>query len=148
MKALLQRVDEASVSVGGKDVGRIGNGLVVFVGVENGDTEKDVSYITDKTVGLRIFTDTAGKFNLSCRDIHGSILVISQFTLLADTRHGRRPSFTNAAAPNTAEHYFNMLVERIRATGLPVFTGVFQSHMIVEIHNNGPVTIMLDSRER
>lgn len=148
MKALIQRVNKASVSVAGNDVGCIDRGLVVFIGVESGDNEKDVNYLVDKIVDLRIFTDNGGKFNLSCRNIHGSILIVSQFTLIADTRRGRRPSFTNAAAPDIAEHYFNMFVERVRSTGLPVSTGVFKSYMAVEIHNDGPVTIMIDSRDR
>ena len=148
MKALLQRVTEASVSVGGEVVGRIGRGLVIFVGVANGDTEKDARYLAQKTVNLRIFSDEAGRFNLSALDIEGELLLVSQFTLLADTRKGRRPSFVEAAPPAQAEQLFEQFVEQARATGLKVETGCFQQYMQVEIHNDGPVTILLDSREK
>jgi len=148
VKALLQRVTKASVSVGGEVVGSIGPGLVVFVGVANGDSEKDVQYLAEKTTGLRIFDDGQGKLNLSVQDIGGELLLVSQFTLLADTRKGRRPSFTDAAPPTRAEALFNQFVEQVRATGLKVATGRFQQYMQVEIHNDGPVTIMLDSREK
>ena len=148
MKALLQRVTEASVSVAGEIVGRIGQGLVVFVGVASGDTEKDVSYLVQKTVNLRIFSDEAGKFNLSALDIKGELLLVSQFTLLADTRKGRRPSFVEAAPPAPAEQLFEQFVEQAGAAGLKVETGRFQQYMQVEIHNDGPVTILLDSREK
>lgn len=148
MKALLQRVSAASVSVAGEVVGRIGRGLVVFVGVANGDTEKDAQYLAQRTVNLRIFSDQAGRFNLSALDIQGELLLVSQFTLLADTRKGRRPSFTDAAPPAQAEELFQQFVEQARATGLKVETGRFQQYMQVEIHNDGPVTIMLDSREK
>ena len=148
MKALLQRVTRASVSVGGEVVGKIGRGLIVFVGVANGDTEKDAQYLVQKTVNLRLFSDEAGKFNLSALDIEGELLLVSQFTLLADTRKGRRPSFIEAAAPAQAEELFERFVEQAHATGLKVETGRFQQYMQVEIHNDGPVTILLDSRER
>ena len=148
MKALLQRVTRASVSVGGEVVGRIGRGLVVFVGVANGDTEKDAQYLAQKTANLRLFSDEAGKFNLSALDIKGELLLVSQFTLLADTRKGRRPSFIEAAPPAQAEELFEQFVEQARATGLKVETGRFQQYMQVEIHNDGPVTILLDSREK
>ena len=148
MKALLQRVTGASVSVGGEVVGRIGRGLVVFVGVASGDTEKDAQYLVQKTVNLRIFSDEAGKFNLSALDIKGELLLVSQFTLLADTRKGRRPSFVEAAPPAQAEQLFDQFVEQARAAGLKVETGRFQQYMQVEIHNDGPVTILLDSREK
>jgi D-tyrosyl-tRNA(Tyr) deacylase len=148
LKALLQRVTRASVSVGGEVVGRIGQGLIVFVGVANGDTEKDVQYLVQKTVNLRLFSDEAGKFNLSALDINGELLLVSQFTLLADTRKGRRPSFIEAAAPAQAEELFEQFVKQSRATGLKVETGRFQQYMQVEIHNDGPVTILLDSREK
>lgn len=148
MKALLQRVSRASVSVGGEVVGSIGRGLVVFVGVADGDTGEDVRYLAQKVVGLRIFTDEDGKFNLSAMDIRGELLLISQFTLLASTRKGRRPSFTDAAPPDHAEELFRQYVEQSSATGLRVATGRFQQSMQVEIHNDGPVTIMLDSRDR
>jgi len=148
VKALLQRVTKASVSVGGEVVGSIGPGLVVFVGVANGDSERDVQYLAEKTTGLRIFDDGQGRLNLSVQDIGGELLLVSQFTLLADTRKGRRPSFTDAAPPAQAEALFNQFVEQVRATGLKVATGRFQQCMQVEIHNDGPVTIMLDSREK
>jgi len=148
VKALLQRVTGASVSVGGEVVGRIGRGLVILVGVADGDTEKDAQYLAQKTVSLRIFSDEAGRFNLSALDIKGELLVVSQFTLLADTKKGRRPSFTEAAPPAQAEELFERFVEQARATGLKVETGRFQQYMQVEIHNDGPVTILLDSREK
>ena len=148
MKALLQRVIEASVKVGGEVVGKIGQGLVVFAGIAQGDTEKDIDYLADKIVNLRIFSDEASKFNLSALEIRGEILIVSQFTLLADTRKGRRPSFTQAAAPEQAEALFNLFVDRVRGSGLRVETGRFQQHMLVEIHNDGPVTIALDSKEK
>ncbi len=148
MKVLLQRVTAASVSVAGETVGKIGQGLVVFVGVAGGDTEKDVQYLAQKTVSLRIFSDEAGKFNLSALDIKGELLVVSQFTLLADTRKGRRPSFIEAAPPAQAEALFGQFVEQARASGLKVETGRFQQYMQVEIQNDGPVTILLDSREK
>jgi len=147
VKALLQRVTGASVSVAGEVVGRIGSGLVVLVGVAQGDTEKDAHFLAQKTVNLRIFTDEAGKFNLSALDINGELLVVSQFTLMADTRKGRRPSFVEAAPPEMAEELFEQFVAQVRASGLKVETGRFRQHMQVEIHNDGPVTIMLDSRE-
>ena len=146
MKTLLQRVTRASVSVASEVVGRIGRGLVVFVGVASGDTEKDAQYVAQKTVSLRIFSDEEGRFNLSALDIKGELLVVSQFTLLADTRKGRRPSFIEAAPPAQAEEIFERFVEQARATGLRVETGRFQQYMQVEIHNDGPVTILLDSK--
>jgi len=148
VKALLQRVTGASVSVGDEVVGTIGRGLVIFVGVADGDTEKDAQYLAQKTTSLRIFADEAGRFNLSALDIKGELLVVSQFTLLADTRKGRRPSFIEAAPPAQAEGLFERFVEQARATGLKVETGRFQQYMQVEIHNDGPVTILLDSREK
>lgn len=148
MKALLQRVSQASVSVAGEEVGRIGKGLVVLLGVAQGDTEKDAQYLVNKITGLRIFADTEQKFNLSPLDIKGELLFISQFTLLADARKGRRPSFESAARPEAAEKLFNYAVGLARQSGLKVETGRFQQHMMVEIHNDGPVTLMLDSREK
>ncbi|MBI2328871.1 MAG: D-tyrosyl-tRNA(Tyr) deacylase [Chloroflexi bacterium] len=148
MKVLLQRVSGASVSVAGEVVGRIGKGLVVFVGVAEGDTEKDARYLAQKSASLRIFPDEAGRFNLSALDIKGELLVVSQFTLLADTRKGRRPSFVAAAPPAQAEGLFEQFVAQIRASGLKVATGRFQQSMQVEIHNDGPVTILLDSKEK
>ncbi len=148
MKALIQRVTHASVSVGCEVVGRIDRGLVVFVGVAVGDTEKEARYLAQKTVNLRIFADDEGRFNVSALDIKSELLVVSQFTLLADARKGRRPSFTDAAPPAQAEALFNKFVKAARTTGLKVETGRFQEYMQVEIHNDGPVTIMLDSRDK
>ena len=148
MKALLQRVTGASVSVSDEIVGRIGQGLVILVGVANGDTERDAQYLAQKAASLRIFADEAGRFNLSALDIKSELLVVSQFTLLADTRKGRRPSFIEAAPPAQAEELFERFVEEACTTGLRVATGCFQQYMQVEIHNDGPVTILLDSREK
>ena len=148
MKVLLQRVSGASVTISGEEVGRIGRGLVVFLGVANGDTEKDAQYLVPKITNLRIFSDEEGKFNLSALDTNGELLLVSQFTLLADSRKGRRPSFVEAAPPEQAERLFDYFVEQAQATGLKVATGHFQQYMQVEIHNDGPVTIMLDSREK
>ena len=148
MKALLQRVNTASVTVEEKVVGNIGHGLVVFIGVANDDTAEDIQYLANKIPQLRIFDDAEGKFNLSALDVKGELLLVSQFTLLAGTRKGRRPGFTDAAPPDIAENLFNQFVEQSRATGLKVETGRFQTHMHVVIDNDGPVTIFIDSRER
>lgn len=148
MEALIQRVTKASVSVDGKIIGEIGPGLLVFIGVAVGDTEADAEYLAEKIAGLRIFSDESGKFNLSLSDIRGKALVVSQFTLLADTRKGRRPSFTEAAPPDAAQLLVERFIEFLRAAGLPVETGRFQAHMLVEIHNDGPVTIPMSSRDR
>jgi len=148
LKALLQRVTRASVSVADEVTGSIGQGLVVLLGVAEGDGEADARYLAEKTVNLRIFADNAGKFNLCALDTRSEILAISQFTLLADSKKGRRPSFTSAAPPNQAEHLFHYYVTQLGTTGLPVATGRFGAHMMVEIHNDGPVTILLDSRDR
>jgi len=146
LKALIQRVTRASVTVEGEMAGSIGPGLVVLVGVASSDTARDARYLAQKTAGLRIFSDAEGKFNLSALDVKGELLVISQFTLLADARKGRRPSFIDAAPPVLAEELFNQFVTEARSTGLKVETGRFQTHMLVEILNDGPVTIMLDSQ--
>jgi len=148
MKALLQRVTSASVSIAGETVGRIKQGLVVFVGVASEDTEKDAQYLAQKTANLRIFADEQGRFNLSSLDINGELLVISQFTLLADTRKGRRPSFVSAAPPGPAEELFESFVTAVGNSGLKVATGRFQQYMQVEIVNDGPVTILLDSKDK
>jgi D-aminoacyl-tRNA deacylase len=147
LKALLQRVSSASVTVDNRIVGQIGNGLLALVGVATGDSSKDVYYLAQKTGGLRIFSDIHGKFNLSVKEVGGSVLAVSQFTLLADTRKGRRPSFTEAAPPEIAEELFNLYVAELKTIGIKVETGRFQTHMLVEIHNDGPVTIALDSRD-
>jgi D-aminoacyl-tRNA deacylase len=148
LKALLQRVVRASVTVAGETVGSIRSGLAVMVGIAHDDEDADVAYLTDRVLNIRIFSDEAGKFNLSVLDVAGELLLVSQFTLLASTRKGRRPGFDGAAAPDKASALFARMVELLRQSGLKVETGRFQQHMVVEIHNDGPVTIMLDSRER
>jgi D-tyrosyl-tRNA(Tyr) deacylase len=148
LKALVQRVIKASVMVGGEVVGKIGPGLVILIGVARDDTDKDASYLAEKVVNLRIFADEAGKFNLSALDVGAEIMIISQFTLLADARKGRRPSFEAAAPPEQAESLVDFFTNRVRNTGLKVETGRFQQYMLVEIHNDGPVTIALDSRDK
>jgi len=148
VKALLQRVTRASVSIGGEVVGKIGPGLVVLVGVASGDTGSEAQYLAQRTVNLRIFPDEEGKFNFSVLDIKGELLVVSQFTLLADTRKGRRPSFVEAAPPAQAEELIEKFIAEARTSGLKVETGRFQQYMQVEIHNDGPVTIMLDSQDK
>jgi len=148
MKALVQRVSRASVSVNDDIVGKIGKGLVVFLGVAQGDSKEDAGYLANKMVNLRIFADEASKFALSALETRGDILVVSQFTLLADSRKGRRPSFTEAAPQDLAKELYDFFVEQVRSTGLKVETGLFQEHMLVEIHNDGPVTISLESRNK
>ncbi|MDA8433414.1 MAG: D-aminoacyl-tRNA deacylase [Nitrospiraceae bacterium] len=146
MKALLQRVSEASVEVEGKEVGRIGKGLLVLLGVVNGDTSEDVEYLGAKIPNLRIFGDGRGKMNLSVREVGGGILVVSQFTLAADCRKGNRPSFDNAGAPDLAEKFYLDLIGRLSSGGGPVEAGRFGAAMKVRLVNDGPVTILLDSR--
>ncbi len=146
MKVLLQRVSQASVSIDGNKVAQIGRGLVAFVGIAKGDREEDVRYLAGKTVNLRLFPDCKEKLNLSALDIKAEFLIVSQFTLLADTRKGRRPSFIQAALPDEAEALFLRFVQMVQDSGLKVETGRFQQHMLVDIHNQGPVTIFLDSK--
>lgn len=146
MKAVLQRVSRASVTVGEDIVASIGPGLVALLGVAEGDSEKDALFLADKTTNLRIFSDEAGKFNLSVKDIDGEVLVVSQFTLLADARKGRRPSFVAAAPPSIAGPLVDRFAGLIASSGVSVSTGRFGAHMTVEIINDGPVTILLDSR--
>ncbi len=141
-------MSKASVSIDDEVVGSIGPGLVVLLGVSQGDTERDAQYLAEKTVNLRIFADSESKFNLSAMDIGGEVLAMSQFTLLADTKKGRRPSFTEAAGPEEAQDLFERFLSFLRSSGLKVECGRFQEHMMVEIHNDGPVTVMLDSREK
>lgn len=138
----------ASVSIGGDEVGRIGRGFVVFVGISREDAEAEARYIVDKVAGLRIFDDEAGRFDRSALDVEAELLIISQFTLYGNTRKGRRPSFTDAAPPEQAEALFSRAVDLFAATGLKVQTGRFQANMMVSIRNDGPVTIMLDSMDR
>ena len=148
MRALLQRASGASVSVDGRVAGRIGKGLVALIGISADDDVADAEYIAGKTVNLRIFGDEQGRFNYSAADVGAELLVISQFTLYADTRRGRRPSFSDAAPPECAAEMFEHTLGLFRETGLRVETGVFQAHMAVSIDNDGPVTIMLDSADR
>lgn len=144
MRAVVQRVSQASVTVGDQAVGHIGRGLLVLLGIKTNDTEAEAKWMAQKIAGLRIFADDEGKFNLSLRDVKGSALVVSQFTLYGDARKGRRPSFTDAAPPDLAELLVNRFVELLRAEELPVETGVFGALMQVEIHNDGPVTLILE----
>ena len=146
MKAVLQRVKRASVAVDGQIVGQIGQGILVLLGVEQGDSETDARQLADKTVDLRIFDDTQGKMNLSLVDAHGSLLVVSQFTLLGDCRKGRRPSFIQAAPPDLAEKLYETFIAAAGIRGIPVATGKFRAMMDVELVNDGPVTLILDSR--
>lgn len=147
MRAVIQRVTRASVEVEGRTVGKIQNGLVVLLGVAKGDAEPDLLYMVDKIPALRIFSDEAGKMNRSLTDIGGGLLAISQFTLLGDTKKGRRPGFDQAADPALARQLFEEFVRRVRhRPGLQVEAGVFGSHMKVKLVNDGPVTFVLDSR--
>lgn len=145
MRAVVQRVTHAQVTVNAEVMGSIGRGLVVLLGVGNADAESDADYMADKIVGLRIFDDENGKMNRAVSDIRGEILVVSQFTLYGDVRRGKRPSFDAAAPPQRARGLYEYFVERIRATGLACETGRFQETMQVELVNDGPVTILLDS---
>jgi D-tyrosyl-tRNA(Tyr) deacylase len=145
MKALVQRVASASVGVDGKTVGHINRGLLVFLGVSREDSQEEARYLANKIANLRIFPSEEGEFDLSALEIGGEFLVVSQFTLLADSRKGRRPSFTQAAPPDRAKELYEFFIEQARSFGLKVETGVFQQHMLVEINNDGPVTIWLES---
>jgi D-tyrosyl-tRNA(Tyr) deacylase len=144
MRALVQRVSRASVTVDNKVISRIGKGLVVLLGVGHGDGEEQAAFLAEKLANLRIFEDQQGKTNLSLLDVGGEAIVVSQFTLYADARKGRRPSFTDAALPDVAEPLVDRFVERLRGHGVPTQTGQFGAHMLVEIHNDGPVTIWLE----
>ena len=148
MKAVVQRVKKASVKIEGEIVGTIGKGFVILLGISETDTEEDGKYLSEKIANLRIFEDSQGKMNLSCHDIKGDFLVVSQFTLIADCRKGRRPSFVEAARPEKAIPLYENFISILKQTGLKVETGKFGASMVVEIHNEGPVTIILDSRER
>jgi len=145
MRAVVQRVSRAQVTVNGNVAGEIGMGLLVFLGVGDGDTEADAAYLAEKIAGLRIFEDEQGKMNRSVPDVGGSVLAVSQFTLYGDVRRGKRPSFDAAAAPEKARQLYELFVERFRAAGLRCETGRFQEMMTVELANEGPVTILLDS---
>ena len=147
MRAVVQRVSEASVTVGESLVGEIGHGLLVLVSVGEGDEEKDVVQLADKVAGLRCFEDEAGKFNLSVCDVGGSLLVVSQFTLHGDCRKGRRPSFTEAVGPDLAIPLYESFVGHLRGRGLRVETGEFGAHMHVRLLNDGPVTLLIDTKK-
>ena len=147
MRCVVQKVTNARVTVEGEITGEIANGYMVLVGAEEGDTEADVNYCADKISGLRVFEDADDKMNLSLKDVNGSVLMVSQFTLLGDARHGRRPSFIRAARPEAAEPLFEMLCKKIADKGIRVETGRFRTHMEVSLVNDGPVTILLDSKK-
>ena len=147
MRAVVQRVTEARVEVAGEPVGEIGAGLLVLLGVARDDTRDDADYLADKTVNLRIFDDHEGKMNRSLSESGGAILVVSQFTLYGDVRRGRRPSYSDAAEPEKAIQLYEYFVERLRSFGVKVETGIFQAMMKVSLTNDGPVTILLDSRK-
>jgi len=147
MRAVVQRVTESRVEVANEVVGKIGAGLLVLLGVARNDTASDADYLTEKIINLRIFDDAEGKMNRSLVDLGGEMLVVSQFTLFGDTRRGRRPSYTEAAEPEKANELYEYFVARARGLGISVETGVFQAMMIVSLTNDGPVTILLDSRK-
>ena len=147
MRAVLQRVTDADVSVDSIITGKIGKGFVILLGVEDGDSEADADYLVEKITGLRVFEDSEGKMNLSMMDVGGELLSVSQFTLLADARKGRRPSFATAARPEEANRLYIYFNEKVREKGIRVAEGVFQAEMLVRINNDGPVTILLDSRK-
>jgi len=148
LRALIQRVSEASVTVDADVAGSIGPGLAILLGIAGDDTEEEASYIVCKVANLRVFSDDEGKFQSSALDTRAELLVVSQFTLYGDTRKGRRPSFTQAAPPELAEALFDRTLELFRETGLKVESGRFQAHMVLQLRNDGPVTMMLDSANR
>ena len=145
---IVQRVASASVKIDNVVCGQIDRGMLILLGVQSGDGQTDADYLIEKTIGLRIFEDNDGKMNLSIEDIGGSILVVSQFTLLGDCRKGRRPSFIHAAKPDEGDRWYQYFVEGLRRRGLTVETGQFQTHMQVELVNDGPVTLMVDSHKQ
>jgi len=147
MRCVIQRVSSASVTVEGNITGQIEKGFLVLLGVEDGDGETDLRYCVEKVAGLRVFEDENDKMNLSIKDVGGAVLCVSQFTLCGDARHGRRPSFSGAARPETAIPLYEGFVTALRSAGIPVETGVFQAHMDVALVNDGPVTILLDSKK-
>lgn len=145
MRAVIQRVSRSEVTVDGKTTGKIKKGLLVLLGVTHGDTSKDVDYIVDKAINLRIFKDENEKMNLSLKDIDGEMLAVSQFTLYGDCRKGRRPSFTNAAKPDEADKLYREFIKKVSENGIHTETGEFGAHMMVDLINDGPVTILLES---
>ena len=145
MRALLQRVRQGAVHVDGRMTGQTGPGYVIFLGVGRGDSQQDAAWLAQKTANLRVFEDEQGRFNLSLLDMKGSALVVSQFTLYADCRRGKRPGFEQAAPPQEAEYLYQEYVQLLRAQGIVVETGVFQAHMLVELVNDGPATFLLES---
>jgi D-tyrosyl-tRNA(Tyr) deacylase len=147
MRAVVQRVTKASVSVDNEVVGKISNGIVVLLGVGKDDTEEDAKYLAEKIVNLRIFDDEDGKMNLSLLDVKGQALIISQFTLYGDCRRGRRPSYSDSAPPDLAKALYEKFIELVKNYDVHVETGIFAAHMLVEIHNDGPVTLLLDSKK-
>jgi D-tyrosyl-tRNA(Tyr) deacylase len=148
MRAVVQRVSHAAVEIDGQTVGRIGSGMLVLLGVAKGDGPPEVDYLVEKLSTLRIFSDHEGKMNRSVADVGGALLVVSQFTLLGDTRQGRRPGFDAAAPPELARLLYDQLVQALRAKGLPVETGRFGAHMRVALENDGPVTFIVESPEK
>lgn len=144
MRALIQRVSAGSVAIDGRTIGQIERGFVVLLGVTHTDTPQEADWLAAKVAGLRVFDDREGKMNLSLQDVGGSVLVVSQFTLYGDARKGKRPSFTNAAPPENAEPLVTYFCDQLRAQGLNVATGIFGAHMDVTIHNDGPVTMLLE----
>ena len=147
MKGLIQRVKHASVKIDGDIFSQINNGFLILLGVDKGDSEANADKLAEKVSKLRIFEDENDKMNLSLQDVNGEMLVISQFTLLADARKGRRPNFVKAARPEQAKMLYDHFVENVKAQGINVAEGIFQTHMLVRIHNDGPVTILLDSNK-
>lgn len=147
MRAVVQRVSKAGVDIGGITTATIGGGLVIFLGIGSGDSTKDCAWMADKIIHLRIFPDSDGKMNTSLANMGGEMLIISQFTLHGDCRKGRRPGFSAAAPPQIAEPLYNQFIEEVRERGVPVATGIFQAEMAVDLVNDGPVTLLLDSEK-
>jgi D-tyrosyl-tRNA(Tyr) deacylase len=148
LKTVIQRVKQASVSVRDERVSSIGPGLLVLLGVAEDDAAGDAAFLARKLAGLRVFEDESGKMNLSLQDVHGAILAVPQFTLLGDCRKGRRPDFTAAARPEKGLELFNLFCQELERAGIPVQRGVFREHMLVSLENDGPVTLMIDSKEK
>ncbi len=147
MRAVYQRVKEAKVTVDGRVTGSIGKGALIFLAIAEDDTDKDLDYIVEKCINLRLFEDGNGRFNLSIRDVNGEILLASQFTLLGDCRRGRRPSFSRAMAPEDARKMYERAIEKVRSRGIKCESGLFQAHMDVSLVNDGPVTVLIDSKK-